>query len=230
MTEIQKVLVVAAHPDDEVLGCGGAITRLGQDGAEVYIGFLGEGLTSRYDLREETDSSLLDELRRNSRQAADLLGAKDLFHYDFPDNRFDTVPLLSLVKTVENLVTELEPQVIYTHHGGDLNIDHALTFRAVMTAARPMGDSIVKKLYTFETPSSTDWAFGNIKGVFNPNVFVDVSSVLETKIKAMQCYKSEVRAFPHPRSPKALRAVGERWGSVAGVLAAEAFQLIRSIR
>ena len=225
-----KVLVVAAHPDDEVLGCGGTISRLAKEKHEVYISILGEGITSRYEKREEAKESLIEELHAQSREVARHLLAKDIFLACLPDNRFDTIPLLDIVKMVENLVDRVQPDVIYTHHGGDLNIDHKIVHRAVLTAARPLKDCPVKDIYAFEVPSSTEWAFQQFVPVFQPNVFVDITQTLEIKVQAMQLYKSEACPFPHPRSPEALRAIANRWGSTVGVEAAEAFQLIRSIR
>ena len=226
----EQILVVTAHPDDEVLGCGGTIARLAQEGYDVCIAILGEGITSRYQQREQADQALIEALHARVRQVAELLVAKDLFLYDLPDNRFDTVPLLDVIKIIEELVERLQPQVIYTHHGGDLNIDHVVVHRAVLTATRPVAGCPVGEIYAFEVPSSTEWAFGQFQPAFRPNVFVDISNTLETKIQAMQLYESEARPFPHPRSPEALRAIARRWGSVVGVEAAEAFELIRTVR
>ena len=159
-----------------------------------------------------------------------MLGARDLFLYSLPDNRFDTVSLLDVVKIVEELVEHQQPQVIYTHHGGDLNIDHVVVHRAVLTATRPVAGCPVKEIYAFEVPSSTEWAFGQFQPAFQPNVFVNISATLETKVQAMALYESEARPFPHPRSPEALKALARRWGSAVGVEAAEAFELIRAIR
>ena len=224
------ILVIAAHPDDEVLGCGGTIARLTVEGHDVYVAILGEGITSRYDKREQVDQGILKELQDRSRKAAKLLGVKELCLYDFPDNRFDTVPLLNIVKAVEKLINRFQPQIVYTHHGGDLNIDHVITHRAVTTATRPIENCPVKEIYAFEVPSSTEWAFGQFKPSFQPNVFMDISTTLETKIQAMQLYESEIQLFPYPRSPEAICAIAHRWGSVVGREAVEAFELIRSIR
>lgn len=225
-----NVLVIAAHPDDEVLGCGGTIARLTQEGQNVYTAILGEGITSRYEKREKADRTQVEALHARCRKAAEILGAKDLFIYELPDNRFDTVPLLDVIKIVEKLIHRLQPQVIYTHHNGDLNIDHAVVHRAVLTATRPVQGSPVRELYAFEVPSSTEWGFQRLEAVFRPNVFVDIHNTLDLKIKALSIYESEVRPFPHPRSPEAIRAIARRWGSVVGGEAAEAFELIRSIR
>ena len=224
------ILIIAAHPDDEILGCGGTMARLVKEGHEIFIAILGEGVTSRHDSRDVASHSETETLHDNCRKVADLINVKDLFMYDLPDNRFDTVPLLDIIKVVENLIGQIKPSCIYTHNGGDLNIDHELTHRAVITAARPMSDCPVKDIYAFEVPSSTDWAFQQFEPRFRPTVFTDISETIEIKIKAMKFYESEIRSFPHPRSPEALRINAQRWGSVVGCECAEAFELIRSIR
>jgi LmbE family N-acetylglucosaminyl deacetylase len=227
---MDRILVIAAHPDDEVLGCGGTIARLAQEGHDVYIAILGEGATSRYAKRDDADQEIVKDLQTQSRAVAQLLGAKDLFMSGLPDNRFDTVPLLDIIKIIEDTIAKVKPDVVYTQHGGDLNVDHSTVFRATLTATRPVADCCVRELYAFEVASASEWAFQQFAPPFEPNVFMDVSSTLELKLKAMQVYEQEVRPFPHPRSPDALRAIAKRWGSVAGVMAAEAFQLVRSIK
>jgi LmbE family N-acetylglucosaminyl deacetylase len=226
----KPVLVVAAHPDDEILGCGGTTARLVQEGREVYFAILGEGITSRHENREAADPGCLSLLHRQAQGAAAMVGVKDIFLYKMPDNRFDTVPLLQVVKLVEKVIAKVKPETIYTHHPGDLNIDHSVIHRAVLTATRPVAGQPVREIYAFEVPSSTDWAFGGLQPMFRPNVFVDITATLEAKISAMACYETESREFPHPRSPEALRAVAMRWGSIAGCHAAEAFELVRSVR
>ncbi|MDP3703813.1 MAG: PIG-L family deacetylase [Candidatus Omnitrophota bacterium] len=224
-----SVLVVAAHPDDEVLGCGGTIARLSRE-RDVHIAILGEGITSRYRSRSATAKTELRRLHHQARAVSSHLRARSVQFGGLPDNRFDDVPLLEVVKKVEAWVEHVRPQTIYTHHPGDLNIDHTTTFRAVLTATRPMQGTPVKELYAFEIPSSTEWAFGRIAPVFRPNAFMDISASIHDKTEAMQLYADEVRAFPHPRSTEALQAIARRWGSVVGVNYAEAFELIRSIR
>lgn len=230
MMPINRCLVIAAHPDDEVLGCGGTIARLAKDGHDVYIAVLGEGITSRYKKRESTEKRLVDELQAQCREVGQYLSTNGVFLFNLPDNRFDTVPLLDIFKIVENLIDKLQPDVIYTHHVGDLNIDHQIVHRAVLTAARPIKNCPVKEICTFEIPSSTEWAFHQFEPVFHPNVFVDITKTLEIKVQAMRIYESEARFFPHPRSPEALYAIARRWGIIVGLEAAEAFQLIRSVR
>jgi len=226
----ESVLVVAAHPDDEVLGCGGTMARLANEGHEVRIAILAEGMTSRYQQREQANQKQLSHLHSNAQQAADKVRAKELVLCKLPDNRLDTVPLLEVVKVVEDLIEKFSPVVIYTHHPGDLNVDHGVVHRAVLTATRPIPGQRVREIYAFEVPSSTEWAFQSLEPSFRPSVFVDISATLETKVSALACYDTETRKFPHPRSPEAVRAIAMRWGSVAGFQAAEAFELIRSLR
>jgi LmbE family N-acetylglucosaminyl deacetylase len=224
------VLVVAAHPDDEILGCGGTMTRLVREGEEVRIAILAESMSSRYAHRGDPDPQEVQHLHARAKQAADKVGAKEVVLCKLPDNRLDTVPLLDVVKTVEELVARFRPEIIYTHHQGDLNVDHGVVHRAVLTATRPISGQCVRDLYAFEVPSSTEWAFQRLEPSFRPNVFVDITDSLETKIEALACYDTEIRTFPHPRSAEALRAIATRWGSVVGLQAVEAFELIRSVR
>jgi LmbE family N-acetylglucosaminyl deacetylase len=223
-------LVIAAHPDDEVLGCGGTIARLTNEMKNVYVAILGEGVTSRCSRYEKIDNTSLEKLKNNSKKVSKLLKVKKLFFFDLPDNRFDTVPLLDIVKIIESLIDKLKPSTVFTHHGGDLNIDHCITHRATLTATRPVAGISVKKVYTYEVPSSTEWAFGSFSKGFQANIFVDISETLERKIEAMEIYESEARSFPHPRSPEALRALAKVRGASASLSAAEAFELIREIR
>lgn len=222
--------MVAAHPDDEVLGCGATMARLAREGHVVHVAILGEGVTSRYRRREEAPPEALEALEQAGRRVATALGAKTTRFFRLPDNRFDTQPLLEIVHRVEAVVDELAPDVVYTHHPADLNIDHALTFRAVLTATRPRPGCAVRDLYAFEVPSSTEWTFGRGERAFQPNVFVDVSATMELKIEAMAMYEGEMRAWPHPRSAEALRVIARRWGAVVAADHVEAFELVRSLR
>jgi LmbE family N-acetylglucosaminyl deacetylase len=219
-----NVLVVAAHPDDELLGCGGTAARLSREGHSVYMAILGEGITSRHTERGGADPENLKNLSECSQRVADLLGVKELSLHGLPDNRFDSLDLLDVIKVVEGLVDRWCPAAVYTHHGGDLNVDHQVVSRAVLTAARPMEGRPVKELYMFEIASSTEWAFQQLAPPFKPNVFVNIESTLPLKLEGMRQYEGEVRRFPHPRSPEALKVIAERWGSVAGCKAAEAFE------
>jgi LmbE family N-acetylglucosaminyl deacetylase len=225
-----NVLVVAAHPDDEVLGCGATVARLAREGHSVFTAILGEGITARYPQPGCADQDSLEKMHDSSRRVADLLGVKEVSLHDLPDNRFDSLPLLEVVKLVEELLQRWRPAILYTHHAGDLNIDHQVVNRAVLTAVRPIPGGSVREVYMFEVPSSTEWAFQQVAPAFKPNVFVNIEATLPLKLEGMQFYQSEVRKFPHPRSPQALTAIAQRWGSVVGCEAAEAFEAAFIIR
>ncbi len=226
--KLKNIIVFAAHPDDELLGAGGTVKRLSSRGAKVHAVILSEGLTSRKDNREDTSQSQLKELQKDACKAACEAGYESIDFCCFPDNRMDAVDLLEIVKTVSSFIEKYDPDTIFTHHHGDLNIDHNKTCKAVLTACRPGGNHHVERIFAFETPSSTEWNF--VQGEpFQPNVFIDVSDTLEAKIRGMACYKTESTAYPHPRSPQALRALAQYRGSNAGVEAAEAFELLREI-
>ncbi len=225
-----NVLVIAAHPDDEVLGCGGTIARYAQEGHAVSILILANGLTSRVDFDPARDGAKLAVHHDRARRAAALLGAKDVQLAGFPDQKMDTLPLLDITHTIEREIARVKPTVVFTQHGGDLNMDHVITFRATLTATRPMAGGVVRSVFSYEIPSSTDWSFQQFEPRFTPSVFHDIAPHLEAKIAAMQIYESEARAFPHPRSPEALRANAQRWGSAVGYHAAEAFHCVRDLR
>ena len=227
---MNKVLVVAAHPDDEILGVGGTLYKHINNGDEVYCLILGEGMTSRKDNRLDTEERKLEKLYSDTFNAAEIIGFKDVYFSRLPDNRFDSIDLLDIIKEIEKHIAKINPDIIYTHHDGDLNIDHQRTFEAVITACRPVGDYNVKEIYAFETPSSTEWNFSYGDTSFSPNVFVDVKETIDKKLKAMECYQSEIRDYPHPRSIKALETIAARWGTVVGKEYVEAFELIRQVK
>lgn len=226
---MKKVLVIAAHPDDEVLGCGGTVARLTAQGTEVYITILATGLTSRPDFDPTQQAALLQVHHDRARRAGALLGAREVRVLDFPDQKMDTLPLLDITQAIEREIARIQPDTVFTQHGGDLNLDHVITYRATLTATRPMQGSSVRRVYAYEVASSTEWSFQKFEPRFHPTVFFDIQETLETKIAAMQVYESETRLFPHPRSPESLRAIAHRWGSVVGLQAAEAFDLVREI-
>jgi LmbE family N-acetylglucosaminyl deacetylase len=224
------VLVVAAHPDDEVLGAGATIAQHAAAGEAVHIVIMAEGITARSDGRDPADVAALERLHATARQVGAGLGAKSVELLGLPDNRLDSMPLLDVIKRVETAIAAVAPDVVYTHHPGDLNVDHRITFQAVLTALRPMRGRKVRELLSFEVPSSTEWAFQRIEPVFRPSVFRDVGATLAKKVQAMALYEGEARPFPHPRSGEALEHIARRWGSVVGFDAAEAFELIWSLR
>jgi LmbE family N-acetylglucosaminyl deacetylase len=226
----KRVLVVAAHPDDEVLGCGGTIAKLAREGNDYYTLILGEGITSRDEKRDRTKrENEIAALRKHTKDANKILGVKKVYTYAFPDNRFDTVPLLEIIKAIDNIKRSVKPDIVFTHHYGDLNIDHQITFKAVMTAFRPIKDESVKEIYSFEIPSSTEWNGPSSLTYFMPDYFVDINKSLEIKTNALKEYKTELREFPHPRSLEAVEINAKQWGRKMGIEAAEAFKTIRRI-
>ena len=225
---LKNILVIAAHPDDELLGVGGTIRRFVNEGATARAVIMAEGLTSRGESRAETNPSELLALQEDARRAASEVGYFGIDFCGFPDNRMDSMDLLDIIKTVSSYVERYKPDTIFTHHHGDLNIDHRLTCEAVLTACRPVGDYCVKRIYAFETPSSTEWNY-NYTEPFTPNVYVDVSDTLEAKIRGMACYRTESAEYPHPRSAEALRALGRYRGSNAGFGMAESFIVLRTV-
>jgi len=228
----KNILVVVAHPDDELIGLGGTINKLVETyNTNVNLVILGEGLTSR--LPERNIKKWEKELqthRNNIHLAKERIGYKNVSIYDFPDNRFDSVDLLDLVKTIEKEKIKYNAEVIFTHHGGDVNIDHQRTFEAVITACRPVSSEKVKTIITFETFSGTEWRANSDPKHFLPNMYIGISEKnLKAKISGMESYEYEKREFPHPRSPLALEIVAKRNGIIVGTKMAEAFQIIRHI-
>lgn len=225
----KRILVVAAHPDDEIIGVGATVAKHALQGDEVRCIILGEGQTSRFDNREDVPKEVLDNLHNDTLEAAKIIGYTKVSFADFPDNRFDQLDLLDIVKYIERVEDEFKPEVIYTHHGGDLNIDHQLTYKAVLTAARPVGTYTVKEIYSFSTLSSTEWNF-TYDNQFKPNFFVDVEKYLDKKVDALKCYSSELCNFPHPRSIKGIELQAQSFGSIVGRNYAEAFMVIRMVK
>lgn len=228
----KRILVVVAHPDDEVLGLGSTVNMLiSEYGCTVKAVILGEGITSRSDERNVGKwKQELEVHRSNIKSAQKAIGYQSVGIYDFPDNRFDSIPLLELIKVVEKEKSKFNPEIIFTHHGGDVNIDHQRTFEAVITACRPMANETVKTIITFETMSGTEWRASSDPKQFIPNLFFEISEQsLAAKIKAMESYEFERRPYPHPRSPEALRIRAQMWGVANGIGLAEAFQIIRTI-
>lgn len=226
----KSALVIAAHPDDEVLGCGGTIARMAREGWRVSILILAEGATSRAPRRDRGGRRAeLSALQGSARRAAKILGACSVRLEGFPDNRMDGVDLLDIVKCIEAEVRRVEPSRVLTHHPGDVNVDHFITQRAVAAACRPLPGSPVRELLHFEVPSSTEWHGSRAAAAFCPSVFVDISGTLKRKLRALQAYASEMREFPHPRSLKGVEHLARWRGATVGCAAAEAFELSRRI-
>ncbi len=221
---MKSILVVAAHPDDEVLGCGGYIANQVRSGDEVFVAFLSDGVTSRL---ENLGLQEIESRRNAARLASKVLGVTDVSFGDFPDNKLDTSPLLEVIKSIEAVVERVRPQIVLTHFGGDLNIDHRIVNQAVLTACRPAPQQGVKEILFFEVPSSTEWQVPIEGEVFIPNWFEDISETLELKTEALTIYEHELREWPHPRSIRAVEHLAHWRGASCGVDAAEAFVLGR---
>jgi LmbE family N-acetylglucosaminyl deacetylase len=218
-----RVLVVAAHPDDELLGAGATLARHADRGDEVTAIIASEGATARY------EAGAASMLERCAREAAEVLGLRELRFLGFPDQRMDTRPLVEITQAIEKVLAEVRPHIVYTHFWGDLNRDHRIVSEATQVACRPIGVDYPQSLLAFETPSSTEWAAPDPSRAFLANHFVDVSATIDRKLAAMARYTSEVRPPPHPRSLEALRARAASWGHIVGRGYAEAFVVIRQV-
>ncbi len=224
----KKILIVAAHPDDELLGLGGSIHKsINEDKCLVDALIMSKGIVSR----GKTDIIKKISIQEKSiKKASKILGINNIDLEDFPDNKFDTVALLDIVQRIENKIKRFNPDVIMTHHEKDLNIDHQIVSKAVVTATRPLPESKSALILTFETPSSTEWQVQDPQNSFFPNFYNQISKKnLIAKQKAIKSYLSEYRPYPHPRSTRSLEAFARRWGSVIGVEFAEVFRVIRII-
>jgi LmbE family N-acetylglucosaminyl deacetylase len=225
-----SVLVVAAHPDDEVLGCGGTIACHADAGDQVQVLIVAEGATSRHNQRDRNQATdELSALAQAAQQAGEILGAQGVELLDLPDNRLDSLDRLDLIKQIEECIARHQPQVVYVHHAGDVNVDHRRLHEAVVTACRPTPGQPVRRLLSFEVASSTEWQPPGSASPFQPNWFVDISAQWPRKRVALAAYASEMRPWPHARSLEALEHLARWRGAQVGVEAAEAFCLLRQL-
>jgi N-acetylglucosamine malate deacetylase 1 len=220
-----RILTVAAHPDDETLGAGGTMAKLAAMGHEVWVCILTEGVTARHGHTEQQKECAI--------RAIDILGVTNVVFCELPDQRLDALPLLEVIIPIEKCIDELHPDVVFTHFSQDANQDHRTVFQATLVAARPVEGMSVRRLLCYETASSTEWAPPFPGSVFSPNVFVEITNTLPTKLEAMRAYEQthtgELRPYPHPRSYEAIEAYARRHGAAAGVRAAEPFMLVRQV-
>ena len=230
MSDKQKILIIAAHPDDEVLGCGGSMAKWSRDGHRVHVLIMAEGATSRDKKRDRYAwKGELSNLFRFAKKAGEILGVESVELLDYPDNRMDSVDMLDVVKSIEEHIEKRKPEVVITHHSGDLNIDHQVIHQAVVTACRPQPGHPVKRILSFEVQSATEWQSSTINQPFTPNWFEEITDTLELKIQALEAYESEIREWPHARSIKAVDHQARWRGVTVGCQAAEAFILIRQV-
>ena len=223
----KRVLAVVAHPDDEVLMCGATLARHIANGDAVKVIIVAQGVTSRDFSKEE---KIISALINEAIQANRALGIDDVEFFGLPDQRLDSGPLLDGPRKIEEAIESFQPSVVYTHHGGDLNLDHRIVHQAVLTAARPVPNSPVKIIYAGEVLSSTEWSTPSTAAPFMPNYYMEITDFMDKKLAAIDKYKSEMRAFPHPRSIEAVSAQAVLRGSAVGVHKAEAFMILRQLQ
>lgn len=229
ITERTRILVVAAHPDDEVLGCGGTIARALSLGAQVAVQFLGEGVSPRFPLGEYDSPEFERQSRirlEGSKKALASLGVVDVTYGEHHGCQFDAVPMLTLTKEIEAAMSRFEPTVLFTHDRTEVNLDHRLTYHAVESACRPTQSWVPTSIYAFEIVCSGSWPFD---ATFKPNVYVDIGEHWDAKLKAWHCYEGESRPFPFPRSDEGLEALARYRGMASNLKLAEAFRLIRQV-
>lgn len=225
---MKKVLVIAAHPDDEVLGVGGTIAKLSSTGAECHLLIVTDGSSSQY-----RDSDHLHEIieakKLETKGCADLLGFKSIHYGELPDMKLDKTPHIAINQVIEKVIDEIQPDTVFTHFGGDVNRDHQEVYKSTLVAVRPVRGQVVKELYCYRVPSSTEWTPNKADTMFMPNYFVDIEKYAERKYEAFACYSTELREYPHPRSVQYLRETDKAAGLRVGLLAAEEFVLMRKI-
>lgn len=214
----KSVLAIVAHPDDEILGCGGTLALHAQAGDHVTVVIAADGRSGEGNPDDKPQ-------RRCAQQALEKIGVSDLRLLGFPDQRLDTFPLTEIITPIEKIVRDVRPMIVYCQHGGDINRDHEILFKAALVSTRPM-ESFVEALYAFDTASSTEWAYPRN---FVPDTWVDISRTIEAKLEALSCYESEVRPYPHPRSLEGLRCRAEAWGTQSCIEAAEVYMTVRRV-
>ncbi|MBX3457105.1 MAG: PIG-L family deacetylase [Candidatus Paracaedibacteraceae bacterium] len=219
----KTIAVIAAHPDDEVFGCGGTLLKCKKKGFDVHLLFMTNGISAR----DHIDANDMDIRHEGYEKAVKFLGPKTSDYLDFPDNQLDTVPFLTVVKEIEKFLLKTQPDTILTHYRHDLNLDHRLTANAVLTASRPGSECFVPTILSFEVPSSTHWNLGEEPYV--PNLYIDISDVINEKMKYLDCYASEMRGYPHARSMEKILALSQMRGADCFKQHAEAFILLRGV-
>lgn len=222
----KKILVISAHPDDETLGCGGYILKYNKK-FDFYSAFFCNGVSSRK-IQNSKINNLIKRRKNAFVKASKMLGIKKFYGFDYPDNQLDKVPLLEIIKKIEELIKIIKPAKIFTHSDLDLNIDHKIISKAVITATRPINKVVVNEVLFFEILSSSEWSFNENK--FSPNLYTDISDQIKRKISVFKCYKDELRKFPHPRSIEGIKILSQYRGMESGTKYAESFKIVRSIK
>ncbi|MFQ5866774.1 MAG: PIG-L deacetylase family protein [bacterium] len=218
-----KILVIAAHPDDEVYGVGGTIVKHIREGDEVFVCILTDGASTQY----PGNKTMIKQKKEEARKSTEILGIKKIYFFDLPDMQLDTIAHVKVNKAIEEMISRIMPDIVYTHYWGDVNKDHRVVFESTMVAVRPSFKHTIKRILLYETPSSSEWNAPILTDKFIPNVYVDISETISKKIEAMKAYESELREFPHPRSIEAVTTYVKKNGLVIAKEAAECFLLIR---
>jgi len=220
----KNILAIVAHADDEAIGCGGTLAKHQQQGDSITIIYMTDGVSSRGSAPEEAENR-----RVMSKQVGKYLNAKQ-HQFDFSDNQMDQTPLLEIIQSIESVIEKIAPDIVYTHHFSDLNVDHRIVHQAVMTTFRPIPNKKVPTIYNFEVNSSTEWNTPSSGNSFIPNCFIDISAQIENKIELLEHYQAEMPAFPHARSIESITALATVRGCSVGVKYAEAFMLMRELK
>ncbi len=225
---MKRVLIVAAHPDDEVLGCGGTVARLSSQGIECHLLIVTDGSSSQY-----RDSNCLQEIieakKLETKNSSNLLGFKSIYYGNLPDMRLDTTPHIYINQVIEKVINELKPDTVFTHFWGDVNLDHQNVFKSTLVAVRPVMGQTVREIYCYRVPSSTEWTPNKVDTMYMPNFYVDITDFAEEKYNAFACYSTELRDYPHPRSIQYLRETDKATGLKVGMFMAEEFVLLRKL-
>ncbi|MCK5078346.1 MAG: PIG-L family deacetylase [Bacteroidales bacterium] len=221
---MKNILVIAPHPDDEVLGCGGIMKKYAEAGDQVYVLVMTRGTAKFY------SDERIENVRKEARNAHHILGVKETIFLDFPAPELDTVSISGISKAIAEVINKFNIQIVFLPHRGDIHHDHTIVFNAGLVASRPVEQYSVKEIYCYETLSETEWAAPFGDDAFIPNHFVNVTDQFEVKLKAMECFKSQIRPFPNPRSLEAIEALAKFRGATVGFERAEAFLQIRRIR
>ncbi len=225
---MKKVLVIAAHPDDEVLGMGGTIAKLTAEGKEVNVLIVTDGSSSQYRAADNL-AEIIEAKKLETRRCADVLGVKDIYYGGLPDMKLDCTPHIEINQVIEQVVDKMKPDAVFTHFWGDVNADHQNVYKSTLVAVRPVMGQVVKELFCYSVPSSTEWTPNKEDTMFMPNMFVDITDVAERKYEAFSKYCTELRDYPHPRSVQYLREADKAAGIRVGLLAAEEFVLLRRL-
>ena len=224
---MKKIMVIAAHPDDELLGSAGTLLLFKEKGYQIKVVFISDGESSRS--LKKNKFIYINKRKEQALEVSKLCKFKKPVFGDFPDNSLDTVPILNIIKFIESEILKFNPNIIFTHNENDLNIDHKIVFNSVVTATRPSTKTFVKAIYCFETPSSTEVNFSSNRSNFNPNLFFDITHLINTKIKLLKIYKNEIKKYPHFRSFEGIKVLAKYRGAQIGVKYSEAFYLLRQL-